>query len=70
VGRQTGRSVSLMHDDHPSDLVRRAVVLVVAQLGCDSLAALETLQDVAVATDEPLDEVAADVLDGAVRFGP
>lgn len=60
--------MSLMPDNHPSDMVGRAVELVVAQLGCDSVSALAALQDVAAATDEPVGDVAVDVVNGVVRF--
>jgi hypothetical protein len=52
------------------DVVRRAVDVVAEQLKCDPAGALRAIQDVAAAADqEPIEYVAAAVLDGRVRFG-
>jgi hypothetical protein len=40
------------------------------QLACDEDTAVEALESVAAAADEPLENVALHVLDGTVRFKP
>jgi hypothetical protein len=49
-------------------LVQEAQNLVSGQLGCDVDAALLVLDDVASATEEPLEAVAELVISGEVRF--
>jgi AmiR/NasT family two-component response regulator len=57
-----------MVQEPQSHSVRRAVDIITVQLRCDEEAAFEALQSVAAAAEELLEDVAAHVLEGTVRF--
>jgi len=48
--------------------IRRAVDIIATQLRCDDRVALETLESLAAATGQAVEDVAVLVLEGAVRF--
>jgi AmiR/NasT family two-component response regulator len=57
-----------MLQESRSHSVRRAVDIIAVQLQCDDDGAFEALQSVATAAEELLEDVAAHVLEGTVRF--
>jgi hypothetical protein len=57
-----------MAEEPESYTIRRAVDIIATQLRCDARVALDTVESLAAATGQPVEDVAVLVLEGAVRF--
>lgn len=58
-----------MSEESRNDVLTQAIGIVAVQLHCDHADALQAMRGVGAATDESLERIAREVIDGTVQFG-